>query len=82
MFLFQAVRDNPAFLQLRRIEISKEVAGMLARSHANKVYLDSNMLLLNQLGTVVDVNTPTAVPTAAASTATATAAAGAKKSWY
>ncbi|KAL8461182.1 hypothetical protein ACS0TY_031810 [Phlomoides rotata] len=41
-----AISNNPAFITLRRIEASKEVAHILAAS-TNKVYLNSDELLLN-----------------------------------
>lgn len=44
-----AIRDNPAFIQLRRIEAAKDVATTIAASQ-NKVYLDASSLLLNNLG--------------------------------
>lgn len=45
----KAIQKNPAFIQLRRIEASKEVATTLAHSQ-NKVYLNSDNLLINHLG--------------------------------
>jgi len=44
-----AIRSNPAFIQLRKIEASKEIANILSQSQA-QVYLDSDALLLNGLG--------------------------------
>lgn len=44
-----AVKENPAFLQLRKIEASREIANTVVNS-ANKVYLSSDTLLLNALG--------------------------------
>jgi prohibitin 2 len=44
-----AIKNNPAFVQLRRIEAAKEVAEKLATS-PNKVYLNSDTLLVNTLG--------------------------------
>jgi len=44
-----AIRDNPAFLQLRRIDAAKEVAATVVQSQ-NKVYLSADTLLLNYLG--------------------------------
>jgi len=43
-----AINKNPAFLQLRRIEASKEIAQVLVQSN-NKVYLDADTLLINSL---------------------------------
>ena len=46
-----AVKENPAYINLKRIEASRDIADLLARSR-NKVLLDSNMLMMNQgLGT-------------------------------
>eukprot|EP01134_Creolimax_fragrantissima_P005260 CFRG5260T1 len=42
----QQVRENPGFLQLRKIDAAVKVAQTIANS-ANRVYLDSNSLLLN-----------------------------------
>lgn len=41
-----AVRDNPAFIELRKIEAAREIAAVVARS-SNKVFLDADSLLLN-----------------------------------
>jgi prohibitin 2 len=41
-----AIRENPNFLKLRKIETAKEIATILSQSQ-NKIYLDSNMLLVN-----------------------------------
>lgn len=45
-----AMRDNPAFIQLRRIEAAREIAQTIQRSQ-NRVYLDADSLQLN-LGAV------------------------------
>lgn len=45
----KAIQKNPAFIQLRRIEATKEVANTIAHSQ-NKVYLNADNLLLNHLG--------------------------------
>ncbi|KAK4493159.1 hypothetical protein RD792_017989 [Penstemon davidsonii] len=42
----QAIANNPAFITLRRIEASKDIAHTLSSS-SNKVYLHSDELLLN-----------------------------------
>ncbi|WVR07231.1 prohibitin-2 [Kwoniella sp. DSM 27419] len=42
----EAVRTNKGFLQLRRLEAAREIAGTLAQS-GNKVMLDAKSLLLN-----------------------------------
>lgn len=44
-----AIQKNPAFVQLRRIEASKEIASTLSQS-GNKVYLDADSLMINTLG--------------------------------
>jgi prohibitin 2 len=41
-----AIARNPGFLELRKIEAAREVAGTIAKSQ-NKVYLDANTLLLS-----------------------------------
>lgn len=41
-----AVRDNPAYLELKRIEAAKDISTTLSKSR-NRVLLDSNMLLMN-----------------------------------
>lgn len=41
-----AVRDNPGYIQLRRLEAAREIAGTLSKS-SNKVYLEAESLLLN-----------------------------------
>lgn len=42
----EAIAQNPGFLELRRIDAAREIANTLANS-ANRVFLDSNQLLLN-----------------------------------
>ncbi|CAK9783815.1 hypothetical protein CC85DRAFT_160843 [Cutaneotrichosporon oleaginosum] len=42
----EAVRNNKGFLQLRKLEAAREIAGVVAQS-GNRVMLDSNALLLN-----------------------------------
>jgi len=42
----QAIANNPAFLALRQIEAAREISHTISAS-ANKVFLDSNDLLLN-----------------------------------
>ncbi|KAF5731368.1 prohibitin-1 mitochondrial-like [Tripterygium wilfordii] len=42
----QAIANNPAFITLRRIEAAREIARTLSNA-ANKVFLNSNDLLLN-----------------------------------
>jgi len=50
----KAISTNPAFLQLRRIETSKEIANLISQSN-NKIYLSSDSLLVNQLGEPTDM---------------------------
>ena len=45
----KAIAGNPAFIQLRRIEASKDVAASIVAGN-NKVYLNSDQLMLNSLG--------------------------------
>jgi len=42
----QAIASNPAFITLRKIEAAREIAQTISNS-SNKVYLNSNDLLLN-----------------------------------
>lgn len=42
----EAIQKNPAFLDLRRIEAARDISHHIANS-ANKVYLNSDALLLN-----------------------------------
>lgn len=48
-----AVRRNPGFMKLRRIDAAKEIADTVAAS-GNKVYLNADSLLLNLLGEADD----------------------------
>lgn len=48
-----AMRDNPSFIQLRRIEAAREIATTVQRSQ-NRVYLDADTLQLN-LGAIDSV---------------------------
>ena len=41
-----AVRDNPGFLQLRRLEAARDIAGTLSKS-TNRLFLDGSSLLLD-----------------------------------
>jgi len=50
-----AINKNPAFLSLRRIEASREIAQTLVQSN-NKVYLDADTLLINNLGEGVNTS--------------------------
>ena len=42
----QAMNDNPAYLELQRIEAAKGIAKNLARTN-NKIYLDADSLFMN-----------------------------------
>lgn len=44
-----AIKSNPAFVQLRRIEASKDIANTISQS-GNKVYLNADSLMINSLG--------------------------------
>lgn len=63
-----ALRENPGFIELRRIAAAKEIASSVSNANA-RVFLDSDSLLLNTLGDVV----PDALKTGAAKPA--------KKAW-
>eukprot|EP01027_Heterolobosea_sp_BB2_P023735 GEZU01035712.1.p1 GENE.GEZU01035712.1~~GEZU01035712.1.p1 ORF type:complete len:329 (+),score=95.92 GEZU01035712.1:74-988(+) len=56
----EAMKNNPGFLEIRRIEAAKEIAATLARSN-NQIYLHSDTLLLN-LNEMVGGNKITATP--------------------
>lgn len=43
-----AIKNNPGFMQLRRIEAAKDIADIVSRS-GNKIYLNADSLLLNLL---------------------------------
>ncbi|XP_065875789.1 prohibitin-1, mitochondrial [Euphorbia lathyris] len=49
----QAIANNPAFITLRKIEASREIAHTISQS-ANKVFLKSDDLLLNLQGMELD----------------------------
>jgi len=44
----EAIKQNPGYLELRQLEAAKEIATLVSNSN-NKIYLDSNALLLNNL---------------------------------
>jgi len=48
-----AVRKNPGFMKLRRIDAARDIADIVATS-GNKVYLNADSLLLNLLGDADD----------------------------
>jgi len=41
-----AIRDNPGYIQLRKLEAAREIAGTLSKS-SNRVFLSAESLLLN-----------------------------------
>lgn len=45
----ESIKENPGFLELRRVEVAKEVAGVLAKS-SNRMVLSTESLLLNLMG--------------------------------
>jgi prohibitin 2 len=47
----QAVKKNPGFMKLRRIDAARDIADIVAKS-GNKVYLNADSLLLNLLSDV------------------------------
>lgn len=51
-----AIKHNPAFLQLRRIDAARDVASTV-QGMQGKVYLDADNLLLNHLGEVTNMET-------------------------
>lgn len=44
-----AIKNNPGFVQLRRLDTAKEIATTISRS-SNRVFLNADSLLLNLLG--------------------------------
>ena len=44
----EAVRQEPGYLELRRLEVAKDIAHSVAKS-PNRIYLDADSLLLNVL---------------------------------
>ena len=54
------MQESPAYIDLRRIEAAKEIAKLLGQSR-NKVYLDSDSLLLN-LTSGLDQNLEKKIP--------------------
>lgn len=48
-----AVKKNPGFMKLRRIDAARDIADIVAKS-GNKVYLNADSLLLNLLGDAGD----------------------------
>jgi len=61
-----AVRDNPGFIELRKLEAAREIAGTLSKS-TNRLFLDANSLLLNVNDAQgMDLGSRPAAPVAAA----------------
>ena len=48
--LSEAIKSNPNFILLRQIEAARDIANSIAKG-SNKVYLNSDNLLINLLGT-------------------------------
>merc|ERR1719410_854120 len=44
-----AIKSNPGFIELRRIQVAKDISGLLARS-SNRMVLSTESLLLNLMG--------------------------------
>jgi len=44
----EAMRENPGYIELRQLDAAKQVAETVAKSQ-NKIYLESDSLLLNIL---------------------------------
>ena len=44
-----AVKRNPGFMKLRRIDAAREIADIVSQS-GNKIYLNADTLLLNLMG--------------------------------
>lgn len=59
-----AMKDNPGFVDLRRIETAKEISNLLSRSQ-NRMVLNSESLLLSLMGGRPKVTGRKGVPTAA-----------------
>jgi prohibitin 2 len=51
----KAIKDNPGFIQLRKIDAARDIAHIIAKSQ-NKIFLNADSLLMNMLGQ----ETPTA----------------------
>lgn len=49
----KAVKKNPGFMKLRRIDAARDIADIVSRS-GNKIYLNADSLLLNLLGDADD----------------------------
>lgn len=45
----EAIKDNPGFIQLRRIDAARDIATTVARSN-NKLFLNTDSLLLDLVG--------------------------------
>lgn len=50
-----AIKDNPGFIQLRRIDAARDIASTVARSN-NKLFLNTDSLLLDLVGSQGDTN--------------------------
>eukprot|EP00388_Colpodella_angusta_P004889 GDKJ01015605.1.p1 GENE.GDKJ01015605.1~~GDKJ01015605.1.p1 ORF type:complete len:297 (+),score=97.80 GDKJ01015605.1:38-928(+) len=52
----QAMQNNPGYIELKKLDIAKDIANIVARSH-NKVMLDSSQLALNIFNFSVEAHT-------------------------
>jgi len=44
-----AIKQNPAFIQLRKIETAREIARIISETPSNKVYINADSLMINAL---------------------------------
>lgn len=51
----EAIKDNPGFIQLRRIDAARDIASTVARSN-NKLFLNTDSLLLDLVSSQGDSN--------------------------
>jgi len=58
----KAIKENPGFIQLRKIDAAREIAQIIAKSQ-NKVYLNADSLLMSMLGHETLSAPSTLVPT-------------------
>jgi len=77
----KAIQQNPGFLRLRKIDAAREIAQTMSNS-ANRVFLDSNSLLLSVEDHDVDIKSKWEDPQVAEAAAAATAAQPAAKGWF
>lgn len=58
--LSDTIKDQPDFLELRKIEAASDISEIIARSH-NKVYLNADNLLFNLIGSTSSPSSVTRV---------------------